>query len=85
VAAGESAASIKAHYIGTYGEWINLRPEASGVGAVVWVLPVGALVLAAGGLALAFRRWRRQPAMTATDDDRALVAAALANRKEEPG
>jgi len=84
VDAGESAASIKAHYVGSYGEWVLLRPEATGVGVLVWVLPVGALLLAAGGLALAFRRWRRQPAMAATEEDRALVEAALANQRNEP-
>ncbi len=84
VAAGDSAASIKAHYTGTYGEWILLRPEASGVGVLVWVLPVGALLLAAGGLAFAFRRWRRQPATAVTDEDRALVEAALASQREGP-
>jgi cytochrome c-type biogenesis protein CcmH len=84
VDAGESAASIKAHYVGSYGEWVLLRPEASGVGVLVWVLPVGALLLAAGGLALAFRRWRRQPTMAATEEDRALVEAALANQRNEP-
>ena len=84
VDAGENASSIKAHYVASYGEWVLLRPEASGVGVVVWLLPVGALVLAVGGLALAFRRWRRQPAMAATDEDRALVEAALANRRSGP-
>ena len=84
VDAGESAASIKAHYVGSYGEWVLLRPEASGVGVLVWILPVGALLLAAGGLAFAFRRWRRQPAMVATDEDRALVEAALAKQRGGP-
>jgi cytochrome c-type biogenesis protein CcmH len=84
VDAGESDAAIKRHYIDSYGEWILLRPKASGIGALVWVLPVGALLLAGGGLALAFRRWRRQPAMAATDDDRALVEAALANQPKQP-
>jgi cytochrome c-type biogenesis protein CcmH len=78
VDAGESDAAIKAHYVDSYGEWILLRPKASGVGALVWLLPVGALLLAAGGLALAFRHWRRRPAMAATDEDRELVEAALA-------
>lgn len=82
VDAGESADAIKAHYVGSYGEWVLLRPEASGVGVLVWILPVGALLLAVGGLALAFRRWRRQPALAATDDDRALVEAALAKQQE---
>jgi len=84
VDAGESDAAIKGHYIDSYGEWILLRPKASGVGAIVWVLPVSALLLAGGGLALAFRRWRRQPAMAATDEDRALVEAALAKQQGEP-
>ena len=84
VDAGESNAAIKAHYVDSYGEWILLRPNAYGVGALVWALPVGALLLAGGGLALAFRRWRRQPAMAATDEDRALVEAALANQRGEP-
>jgi cytochrome c-type biogenesis protein CcmH len=83
VDAGESAESIKAHYIGSYGEWVLLRPEASGVGALVWVLPVVALLTAAGGLTLAFRRWRRQPTLAASDEDRALVEAALANQQGE--
>ncbi|HLJ08782.1 MAG TPA: cytochrome c-type biogenesis protein CcmH [Acidimicrobiia bacterium] len=85
VDAGETDAAIKAYYVDHYGQWILLQPETSGVGALVWILPVTALLLGAGGLALAFRRWRRQPALAATDDDRALVEAALAGRKEAPG
>jgi cytochrome c-type biogenesis protein CcmH len=84
VDAGESDAAIKAHYVDSYGEWILLRPKGSGVGALVWILPVSALLLACGGLALAFRRWSRQPAMAATDEDRALVEAALAKQHGEP-
>jgi cytochrome c-type biogenesis protein CcmH len=82
VDAGESDSAIKAHYVASYSEWILLRPETSGIGALVWILPVAALLLAAGGLALAFRHWRRQPARVATDEDRALVEAALANQRE---
>jgi len=77
VDAGESDGAIRAHYVGSYGQWILLKPPTSGMGAVVWVLPVTALLLGAGGLALAFRRWRREPARAATDEDRALVEAAL--------
>ena len=47
------------------------------------MLPVVALVLAVGGLGVAFRRWRRELATPPPDDDdRALVAAALAARHE---
>jgi cytochrome c-type biogenesis protein CcmH len=85
VDAGESDASIRAFYVGHYGQWILLRPETSGVGALVWILPVTALLLGAGGLALAFRRWRRQSGLAATEEDRALVEAALAERREGAG
>ncbi|HVW33462.1 MAG TPA: cytochrome c-type biogenesis protein [Acidimicrobiia bacterium] len=78
VDAGESEASIKAYYVSRYGQWVLLAPETSGVGALVWVLPVAGILAAIGGLALAFRRWRREPARPATDEDRALVEAALA-------
>jgi cytochrome c-type biogenesis protein CcmH len=76
VRAGESDASIRRYYIDRYGTSILLRPTGSGIDAVVWALPVGALVLGAGGLVLAFRRWQRQPAMHATDADRLLVEQA---------
>jgi len=75
--AGERDSAIRAYYVGRYGQWILLKPESSGMGALVWLLPVTALLLGAGGLALAFRRWRREPARAATDEDRALVEAAL--------
>jgi cytochrome c-type biogenesis protein CcmH len=85
VDAGESDAAIKARFVNSYGEWVLLRPETSGAGAVVWILPLIALLLGVGGLALAFRRWRRQPALAATDEDRALVEAALADQRGGAG
>lgn len=84
VDAGESDRAIKAYYVSRYSEWVLLRPETSGIGGLIWILPVAALLLAAAGLAFAFRRWRRQPAMAATDEDRALVEAALAKQRGEP-
>ena len=84
VDAGESDEEIRRAYVERYGEWILLEPPASGFGAVVWALPMAVLVLAAGVLALAFRRWRRQPALAASDADRELVERALASRRR-PG
>jgi cytochrome c-type biogenesis protein CcmH len=60
VEAGQSASEIRAYFASRYGDEILLTPPASGLGSLVWVLPVAAFVSAAGGLALAFRRWRRQ-------------------------
>lgn len=83
VDAGESDAAIKQYYVTHYSQWIMLQPETSGVGALVWILPVTALLLGAGGLALAFRRWRREPVLAATAADRALVERALEERNKE--
>ena len=41
------------------GDSILLTPPRDGVAGLVWVLPVLALVTAAGALTVAFRRWRR--------------------------
>ena len=62
VDAGESDAEIRQAYVDRYSEQILLKPRGSGFGALVWALPVVVLVLGGGGLAIAFRRWRLQPA-----------------------
>ena len=57
-----------------------LVPKASGLDALVWVLPAVGFVIGVTGLGLAFRRWRLEAAGLAdpTDEDRALVDAAMA-------
>lgn len=55
---GQSDDEIRDYFASTYGEEILLTPPASGVGSLVWIVPVVALVLATGGLVLAFRRWK---------------------------
>jgi cytochrome c-type biogenesis protein CcmH len=74
--AGQSDAEIRQAMVDRFGEAILLKPEGGGLGLLVWGLPVAALVVGAAGLALALRRWRRQPAMHATDADEELVARA---------
>jgi cytochrome c-type biogenesis protein CcmH len=76
VKAGESAETIRAAYIDRYGESILLQPEGSGLGVLVWGLPVAALIAGAAGLVVASRRWRRAPRLHATDADEALVDKA---------
>jgi cytochrome c-type biogenesis protein CcmH len=58
---------------------VLLVPRATGIDALVWVLPVAAGVCAVTGLGLAFRRWRRDPAMP-TAEDESLVGGLLADR-----
>ena len=55
---GQSDDEIREAVVNRYGEEVLLNPPATGVAALVWVLPVAALVAALAGLALAFRRWR---------------------------
>jgi cytochrome c-type biogenesis protein CcmH len=77
VAAGRSDDQIRAFINDRFqDQGLLLVPPTSGVDSLVWVLPVVALVLAAGGLVVAFRRWRLAPDTVPTDDDRALVDAA---------
>jgi len=78
VEAGQSRGRIEQALKDRYGSDILLRPPASGIAGLVWVLPVVAFVLAIAGLAMAFHRWRsvREPPLT--DEDRARVEAALA-------
>jgi cytochrome c-type biogenesis protein CcmH len=77
VAAGRTDDQIRAYVNDRFqDQGLLLVPPKTGVASLVWVLPVVALVLAAGGLIIAFRRWRVAPDTVPTDDDRALVDAA---------
>jgi len=78
VEAGQSRGQIEQALQDRYGSDILLRPPASGIAGLVWVLPVVAFVIAVAGLALAFRRWRTIGEPPLTDADRERVAAALA-------
>jgi len=61
---------------------VLLNPPSSGVGALVWIVPVVVAALAALGLALTFRRWRSERTIhEVTPDEAARVAAALAERR----
>jgi cytochrome c-type biogenesis protein CcmH len=48
---------VKRYFADKYGEWILLRPRARGWNAMVYVLPVVALLLGAGIVMRATRRW----------------------------
>ncbi len=81
---GESDAEIRQVYVDRFGESILLKPSSNGIGVIVWALPVVVLLVGAGGLVLALRRWQRQPRLVATDADEALVAHAREAEASEP-
>lgn len=85
IAAGRDDDTILARLAASsYGDDLLLNPPRSGFAGLVWVVPVAAVVVAFGGLALAFRRWERQEPDGPTRDDRALVAAALGQDPDDP-
>lgn len=70
-----------------YGAEVLLVPRSSGFDALVWVLPAVALVCGVAGLAVAFRRWKRDADTMPdpTDADRELVAQAMAAAGDPDG
>jgi len=86
VADGQSADEIRAAIAATYGDDVQLVPGRSGWAGLVWVLPVAGLVAALAAVAAVLARWRRTPRTRASDEDKALVEAALAraHRRERP-
>jgi len=71
---GQTDSQIVAAYVLVYGEDIKLKPGDDGFALVAWGVPVVALIVGAGLLTLAFRRWSREPRLAATADDEVVVA-----------
>ncbi len=70
---GQDDTEIRDAYVAIYGEHVLLTPSNRGLGVVAWGLPVLAIVIGAGGIALAVRRGSRTPRLAATADDIAVV------------
>lgn len=62
---------------------VLLVPRATGLDSLVWVLPVAVFVCAAAGLFVAFRRWRSQLVVDASDEDFVLVDKLLAEDRAD--
>lgn len=60
-----------------FGGQVLLVPRSSGIDALVWALPVAALICALVGLVAAFRRWKVTNAPEISDAERELVQKAL--------
>ncbi|NLD75337.1 MAG: hypothetical protein GX643_01585 [Acidimicrobiales bacterium] len=81
--AGDSNEEIRDYVASRYpnGRQLLLDPTGEGFGALVWALPVVAVIVAVAALVRRFGDWRPGE-LQATEEDRDLVAAALARRGE---
>jgi cytochrome c-type biogenesis protein CcmH len=68
---GESEREILAYFRGSYGDWIILKPRATGISLLVYVLPAVALLGGIAWVILAVRRWsaaaKAAPAVPSAD------------------
>jgi cytochrome c-type biogenesis protein CcmH len=76
IAAGQSDADIRAAYVALYNDKILETPSNSGLGIVVWGVPVAAFILGAAGIFVAVRRWSHTPRLAATEEDEDIVRRA---------
>jgi cytochrome c-type biogenesis protein CcmH/NrfF len=61
IAAGKTKDEIKDALVAQYGDQVLAEPPKSGFDLTAWLVPGAAIVLAALGIALGLRRWRRAP------------------------
>jgi cytochrome c-type biogenesis protein CcmH len=74
---GDSDAQVLDFLVARYGEFVLLKPRLGWDTALLWLTPVGVLLLGAGGLAALLRRRRQagktdlaEPGLTAAERDR---------------
>jgi cytochrome c-type biogenesis protein CcmH len=66
LAQGRTPDEVTQFFVGKYGEWILLQPEASGFNLVVYLLPLLAILVGAALVVIVVRKWT-----THTDDTKA--------------
>ena len=85
MARGSTDAEILNFFVDRYGQEVLLTPPSSGVGALIWILPVVGVAAAVLLLSSTFRRWRLESATRhATAEDTERVDAALRERHDGP-
>lgn len=61
----------------SYAADLKVVPGATGIDALIWILPIVAAIVSIAGLIVVFRRWKSQTLQTATAADRDLVEQTL--------
>ncbi len=83
--AGQDQEQIEAYLESRYGPAILLRPQATGVSALVWVLPVVAALAAIAALAAVLFNRRAGPAVPLNSEERELLEKARRRWREHGG
>ena len=80
VASGATDGEIRARLAAVFGDDVNSIPPSSGLGALVWVIPVAATLLGAVAVVTSVRRWRAATARRVSAADRKVVEALRRSR-----
>lgn len=79
--AGQSQGQILDSLVKSYGSGILEKPRTSGIGLVVWVVPVVGFVVGLAGLSFAFVRWRARASETSETSE---TSGAAGEREGAP-
>jgi cytochrome c-type biogenesis protein CcmH len=80
---GQTDEQILGALADAYGDHLLLKPPATGVSSLVWILPVVVVIVACGGLVWVVARRTATSAGSVDADDRALVDQAMRRRDDE--
>jgi cytochrome c-type biogenesis protein CcmH len=70
---GYTREQIEAHFVRSYGEFVLLAPKFEGVNALVWILPIAALLVGAFAVRMKLRKLAAAPRRENNDADLARV------------
>lgn len=77
LARGYTREQIESHFVRSYGEFVLLQPKFEGVNALVWILPLAALLLGALVIRMKLRALAAAPRSKNDDPDLARVRALV--------
>lgn len=77
LARGYTREQIESHFVRSYGEFVLLAPKFEGVNALVWILPIAALLLGALVIRMKLRALAAAPRSKNDDSDLARVRALV--------
>lgn len=73
LARGYTREQIESHFVRSYGEFVLLEPKFEGVNALVWILPIAALLLGAFVIRMKLRALAAAPRSRNHDNDHDLA------------